>query len=120
MRTVARLHGRLVHAQRAGRCMHPTRPRGLPMPTSIAPLPLLASLLLGAGTLQAQGGGITYAPGTHRYLVSSTVTYEQEMSGRKSQVVDISTDQQVTVTLLPHAGDTLVYAIHLDSIDVSA
>lgn len=90
------------------------------MSTSIAPLSLLASMLLGAGALHAQGGGITYAPGTHRYYVTSTVTYQQEMGGRKAQQVDIATEQQVTVTLLPHVGDTLVYAIQLDSIDVSA
>lgn len=89
------------------------------MPTSIAPLSLLASLLLGAGALQAQGGGISYAPGAHRYHVTSTVTYLQEMGGRKAQM-DIETQQQVSVMLLPHAGDTLAYAIQLDSIQVSS
>lgn len=89
------------------------------MSTSIRALPLLVSPLLVAGALSAQSSGITYAPGAQRYHVTSTVTYLQEAGGRKAQV-DIATQEYVTVTLLPHAGDTLVYAISLDSIDIAA
>jgi len=89
------------------------------MSRTISAVFLLLAPLLGAGALSAQSGGITYAPGSHRYRVTSTVTYLQEARGRKAQV-DIDTQQEVTVKVAAHARDTLDYEITLDSITVSS
>ncbi|HEY9516851.1 MAG TPA: hypothetical protein VIQ74_14330 [Gemmatimonadaceae bacterium] len=89
------------------------------MSSTISAAFLLCAPLLGAGALAAQSGPIRYAPGSHRYRVTSTVTYVQEAHGRKAKV-DIDTHQQVTIKVAAHGRDTLDYEITLDSITVSS
>lgn len=80
-------------------------------PSRFAALAMVASCV--APALAAQGV-ITYAPGTHRYHLISVISRTQEQAGQKADF-EITNEQMVSLELQRHAGDTLDFAVTLDS-----
>ena len=62
-----------------------------------------------------------YAGGTHHYRITSVDTRTQNQSGGRAPFeFTTTTTQFVTLTLTPHARDTLALALTLDSVGVSS
>jgi hypothetical protein len=80
----------------------------------------LAALLLAAprlAPLRAQG--LEYAPGTHKYRLS-TSTKGSQSSPMGNQDFQIDAQQQLTVNLARQAKDTMVATVTLDSISLKS
>lgn len=77
-------------------------------------LSLLLSLVMltGASALGAQG--VTYAPGTAQYRITSVTKSTSEMQGQ-SQEAEISATQRISVNVTAKSKDTLQFTITLDS-----
>ncbi|MDQ6828363.1 MAG: hypothetical protein M3081_05800 [Gemmatimonadota bacterium] len=73
---------------------------------------LAAAIALSAPALGAQG--ITYAPGTAKYHISSNSHQSQTVQGQTTAVT-VTSEQYVTVTVSPKSRDTLQYVVTFDS-----
>lgn len=86
----------------------------------------LGRMLIFAITLGSAGAAAspaqelsTYAPGTRRYHLISVITRGQDQNGQHSEF-KITNEQIVSITLAPHAKDTLDFSYTMDSSSIVA
>src|SRR3954467_11340570 len=84
----------------------------------------IASALLAAPamtSIHAQSRPFAYAPGSYRYLVTTTVDRSQDQAaGRPPVAFQVVTKQRITLDLAAKSTDTLVLTITIDSISVGS
>jgi hypothetical protein len=88
---------------------------------SLRTVPLAAVALLAcASTLSAQAKPM-YAPGVHRYHVTTVTSRSQIQGGGRAPFdFSVTTDQWIAVELAPSKGDTMHMTVTVDSVKVSS
>ncbi|HET7565204.1 MAG TPA: hypothetical protein VFJ96_09440 [Gemmatimonadaceae bacterium] len=82
-------------------------------------LPFLASLV--APATPTRDTRFAYAPGSHRYRLTTVIERTQAQAGGRAPFeFQTTTTQLVTVGLAPHSRDTLRFTVTLDSVNVSS
>jgi len=89
----------------------------------IIPVALLVPFLtsLGVPTAPAKDARFAYAPGTHRYRLTTVVERTQAQAGGRAPFeFQTTTTQLVTVAIARRSADTLGFTVTLDSVDVAS
>ncbi len=82
---------------------------------------LAAGVAACGGSVAGQAGPFEYAPGTHRYRLTTIVNRTQDQAGGRAPFeFTVTTTQYVTLDLTRRSRDTLAMALSVDSVGITS